>query len=607
MPARTLFGSIASLCLMFVVAYASAGSADPHLLIRPASSAPKLAWPTIIDRVRFLPAPDREAGMLGGRFVGSNVSATEGYTLLAEIKTTPQHGEWAEIRFANTTPYRWVRYEAPSGSHGNIAELEFYSGQNKVTGVGFGSAGMRRPGLNWKAAFDGRPETWFNSSIADGQYVGLDLGNLASTQQPVIVPNGDFDKPQQVKMVSRTPGATIRYSLDGTTPGPNDGQLYTAPFTLEKNATLVAVAFKDGLAPSPGAVATIGIGKPVRPPLHSFHVGNSLTGNASRFRLFVRTAGGRDDFPAYLIGGSLTSRLWNDSHGPDKARFKEMYAKAEHPLDYFTLQPRDFNMPEEVDYATRFIKLVREKSPDVQPWLYAEWTEMDRGRPTDKGVVPSSEMKKTFPALTWEESMGAMLLYNEEVRLGIRAGYHEGKPVRVLPTALALGWLRSLVDQGKFPGVAPGEENFYGTFFEDQVHVNPNGCYLVALTWYSALYRESPEDRMLPINTTLGAAQARTLQRLAWDVVRNYPDCGLYEEGAEPCGTPTISIDGKTITLASKTPGAWFRYTLDGTTPTRTNGYVYCGTISVQPGIHVKAMAYRSGMADSGVAETAGN
>jgi len=58
------------------------------------------------------------------------------------------------------------------------------------------------------------------------------------------------------------------------------------------------------------------------------------------------------------------------------------------------------------------------------------------------------------------------------------------------------------------------------------------------------------------------------------------------------------------ITLKSSTPGAWFRYTLDGTTPTRTRGYVYCGVISIQPGIRVKAVAYRSGMADSEVTQT---
>ena len=55
--------------------------------------------------------------------------------------------------------------------------------------------------------------------------------------------------------------------------------------------------------------------------------------------------------------------------------------------------------------------------------------------------------------------------------------------------------------------------------------------------------------------------------------------------------------------MTSSTPGAWFRYTLDGTTPTRTNGYIYCGVISARPGMTVKAMAYESGMADSAAAE----
>jgi hypothetical protein len=134
------------------------------------------------------------------------------------------------------------------------------------------------------------------------------------------------------------------------------------------------------------------------------------------------------------------------------------------------------------------------------------------------------------------------------------------------------------------------------------IHGTANGAFLVDMTWFSALYRESSEGKVLPIETNFSPEQVRQVQQLAWDVIKNYPDCGLYEEGKQPCGKPELANDGKIITLKSSTPGAWFRYTLDGTVPTRTRGYVYCGVISVQPGIQLKAVAYKSGMADSEVA-----
>jgi hypothetical protein len=146
--------------------------------------------------------------------------------------------------------------------------------------------------------------------------------------------------------------------------------------------------------------------------------------------------------------------------------------------------------------------------------------------------------------------------------------------------------------------------------FNDQVHPadgpihgSANGSYLVDSTWFAAFYRQPPEGHLLPMETTYTPEQARIVERLAWDVIKNYPDCGLYEEGSQPCGKPQIVTSGGRITLKSATPGAWFRYTLDGTIPTRTRGYVYCGVISVQPGIQVKVVAYKSGMGDSEVAE----
>jgi hypothetical protein len=568
----------------------------------PAAAASKRT-PAIVTRVRFYPAPDRAQAMVGGKFSGSNVSQREGFVPLAEIRQAPVAKEWTELTFDNTKPFRWIRYDAPAGSRGEVAEIEFYDEQNKLGGAGFGPAG----GF-WRGALDGKPETWFNAPTVDGQYLGLDLGDRASTAKVHFDPGGgDFDKPRTVTLRCATPGATIRYTFDGTTPGPKDGEIYSSPIPIEKTSTLVAVAFSSELAASPENHTTYLVGPPVSIK-NSFHVGNSLTGNAGKLPMYLRTAGRVENYEAFLIGGSFTVKLWNAKDTNDKERWEQTWAKTKLPLDFFTVQPRDFNIDEEVDHEIRFFNLMREKSPDVQPWIYAEWVEMDRRRPSDKGEVLSSQMSQTVPALTWEESMSAMLLYVEEVEQRVLAKYGEGKRPRIIPVSLAMGKARSMIDRGEIPGVAPGESSYYATLFEDQVHVNATGCYLVDLVWYAAMYGESPEGKLLPVATTLTAAQAAILQQLAWDVVKNYPDCGLFEEGSAPVGKPEFSIepsplpDMTPVMLKSSTPGAWFRYTLDGTTPTRTRGYVACGAVSVRPGMTLKAIAYKSGMADSEVA-----
>jgi hypothetical protein len=558
----------------------------------------------VCDHVRYFPAPGKAKAMVGGKFTGSNISATKGFELLAEIKAAPADGEWAELSFDNGRVYRWLRYEAPPDSHGNVAEIEFYAGKKKLNGEKFGSPGERN-GRSWQRALDGDAKTWFDSDGADGQYVGLDLLDQATAKKPNMEPGpGDYKEALTVTLKCGTPGALIRYSTDGSVPGPNDGTLYAGPIRIEKTTTFVAVALKDGEAVSPPSFGTYLVG-PAK-GFHTLHVGNSLTNTTGRFAMYARTAGRAHEYTSFTMGGAWTNKLWNAGQDQQKEQWEKAFNHFAQ-IDHFTLQPRDFDIAEEADYDARFFNAVRAKSPEFQPWLYVEWVERARQRPTDKGTVPSAQMKKLFPAETWEESMSAMLLYGEDLQLKLTEIYKEGKRPKIIPAALAMGWVRNQIDQGKFPGAEPG--SFYPFLFSDSVHPNLNGAYLVDLVWYSALYQESPEGKVLPIGTSLTPDQATAMQRLAWDVVKNYPDCGLFEDGNRPVASPTFkpsaaALDGITpVTLSSTTPGAWFRYTLDGTTPTRTRGYVYCGVVSARPGMTVKAIAFKSGMADSKVAE----
>lgn len=571
------------------------------------------AGPLVLDRVRFLPARGRAAEMVGGQFQGSNTSARTGYVTLAEIKEKPASNAWTEIAFANKQPYRWIRYAAPQGSHGDVAEIAFFAGGTRLAGVGFGSAPVER----WKNAIDNKPDSTFHTDETSGMVVGLDLRERAATSPVALVPGPhDLAEPQAVTLKCSTPGATIRYTLDGTTPGPGNGKVYSGPIMVDKLTTIAAVAFSENLAPSMPSFGTYLVGKP-KSEDHIFSIGNSLTGNAIRIPLYARTAGRSESLESFLIGGSLTVQLWNAKETYDKRRWDETWRRVKLPLTFFTVQPRDFNVDQEVEYEIKFFDQIRATSPQVQPWIYAEWVELNRARPSDRGEVPSWQMTKTVPALSWEESMSAMLLYVEEVQHRVMKTYRGPKRPRIIPVSLAMGRARDLIDCGELPGIEPGEASFYRTLFSDQVHVNENGSYLVDLMWYAAFYGESPVDKVLPVGTTLTAAQARRLQKLAWDIVQNYPDCGVYREGSEPVGKPAVVAEVKPslvsaladsadvrLRFTSSTPGAWFRFTLDGTTPTRTRGYVACGKVSVRPGTTLKAIGYKSGMADSEVLTT---
>jgi hypothetical protein len=559
------------------------------------------------NRLRFEPLPGTEQAMVGARLEGSNTSRTEGYVTLTTINAVAANN-WTEVKFDNVKLYRWLRLSMPSSSTAKMGKVEVYAYDRLLASDSKGS--KFTPFIEGKDAV--------NDSA-----IGFDVFDTATPNRPAFVPAGnDLDEPTDVRL-SGPRDTIIRYTLDGSTPTAEHGDTYTKPIHVEKNTTITAITIApDRPAPSLPVAVTYLLKDQTKPGLFTAHIGNSLTGTCGGFWRYVRTAGYAHHQESFLRPGALTRENWAVATGDYKndkmANAKESQAQKRGTqtwdeywskigkVDLITLQPRDFDLDKEIAAEISFIRKFREKSPDLQPWLYCEWVEMKRARPSDNGTAPSFQMKKTFPALTWEESMGAMLLYVEELQHRLNPQIADGKPAHIIPSSLAMGWIKNMIDHGQFPGVKTG--GFYPLLFNDQVHPaagpihnSANGAYLVDLTWYSAFYREAPEGKTQPVETTFTDEQARIIERLAWDVVKNYPDSGLYEEGKEPCGKPQFNNDGKIITLKSSTPGAWFRYTLDGTTPTRTCGYVYCGAISVQPGIQVQAIAYKSGMADSTV------
>jgi hypothetical protein len=77
-----------------------------------------------IGQIRYYPRANYASRMNGGKFQGSNASSSSGFVDLYTISTTPAI-QWNEVTISNAPAYRYIRYLAPDGGYGNIAEVEF--------------------------------------------------------------------------------------------------------------------------------------------------------------------------------------------------------------------------------------------------------------------------------------------------------------------------------------------------------------------------------------------------------------------------------------------------------------------------------------------------
>ncbi len=79
-------------------------------------------------------------------------------------------------------------------------------------------------------------------------------------------------------------------------------------------------------------------------------------------------------------------------------------------------------------------------------------------------------------------------------------------------------------------------------------------------------------------------------------------DAGVYILDPNRVSTPQFNVRGgdfstpQTVTIGSLTADVTIRYTLDGSTPSRVNGTVYSGPITINSTRTLKAVAYRDGM-----------
>lgn len=490
-----------------------------------------------LTRVRFMPAPGRAERMVGGTIQGSNLSATNGFVDLATVTQAPPEGEFSELTVPNHQLFRYVKYHAPENSHGNVAELEFYAGEQLLEGAPFGSAGStgESEGAGFEAALDGEASTFFDGSLASGNYVGFDLGHGATVAAPSFSPPpGNFEKPPSITLSSDTDNVTIRYTTDGSNPSRDHGELWSKPIKLKDGRTqLKAMAFADCLFDSPVAAQAYAVGDAVANVTgqKSYHIGNSLTDTINPWLEPIADSTGVDHvYARWTIPGAPPVWLWDHKRDgfedPAGASDFDNFVRSFAPIDHMSVQPfSDPNLETQGEAGRKMYAAALAHSPDLQFWIYAQWPSFT-GWPEDglaKGA-PFQAPPEAFPPApnTWEEATQNQLLFHELYREYVdeRA---EGKTVLIVPAGLALVELKRQIEAGKIAGIT----DFYGQHFSDDLHLSAKGQYLVALVFYACLYRESPEGQVTFSGTGLTEEQARSYQRIAWQTASAYRWSGI--------------------------------------------------------------------------------
>ncbi|RYX83817.1 hypothetical protein EON83_12780 [bacterium] len=191
-------------------------------------------------KIRYWPRTPYGSRMQYGVFEGTNGDKITGpWTTLATINTAATEGQWNQVPAPETINYRYVRYRSAAGGYGNVAEIEFYSNNVKLTGIAYGSAPYAGGPNTFTKAFDNDTSTFFDSNDTEG-YAGLDLGTTGPTPTP-----GPTSTPTPIPSATATPTPSPTATPTPTTPPLGNGTGLKGQYYSDRNLSNIVMTRTD--------------------------------------------------------------------------------------------------------------------------------------------------------------------------------------------------------------------------------------------------------------------------------------------------------------------------------------------------------------------------
>jgi Ca2+-binding RTX toxin-like protein len=331
-----------------------------------------------------------------------------------------------------------------------------------------------------------------------------------------------------------------------------------------------------------------------------YFIGNSLTDTVNYKGLdnLAESQQKKHIWGRHMIPGAPLSWLWqhpNDGFREDPFGYPTT-ALTQYEWDALSLQPFDRPIEgEEGDLAmsNNFINLAKAKSPNLQVYIYQHWVFADRG--ADLKTLTAEEWNNKWLAEYKGGYTNNAKSYYDLLVQELRKDHPDLPPVQLVRVGEVLHALNIRMQRGEVTGYSSVWQ-----LYADAVHLNNIGEYLVGATYYSTLYRASPQNIIIPGNYgTIPPSIVQVIQQTVWDVVSRDRPLGdspvtlpalptnptvflsdtTVIEGQDQTAQITVSLSkasSQTLTLTYAT--------VDGTATAGSDYTATSGTLTFTPG-----------------------
>lgn len=284
----------------------------------------------------------------------------------------------------------------------------------------------------------------------------------------------------------------------------------------------VLVSKRMSLAVSQADVAVPALDAPAG-PMKVYHLGHSLVG-AEMPDMLQQLAGADHDFRVQRGSGTSLKAHWEPEMEIldfDVSNSAEIWADPKEALtsgDYDAVVLTEMvELRDAVKYfdAAKYLRnwadLARDSNPETRIYLYETWHHLND---------PDG----------WQARIATDLnaLWLNKV-LGPDSRANPDRPVYLIPAGQVMAAVAEVIERGETKEIQSISE-----LFDDTIHINDLGAYVVALTHYAVLYHRSPVGLPYQLHRADGtpalgfsAEDAATIQTTVWKTVLQHPRTGL--------------------------------------------------------------------------------